>query len=206
METCPRISHFLFWLWDTLVWIRGVEDRKILSTVFNTMLSHNVENCVDLLREFDQYKSGPAGRGKGVGLGACNGRPSQCNSRDNITSLVTTIINDHLAENTDPNKVRIRSCCTLQAGRSDRYTPCLFLSTLFSWHRREQIASEPESQMEPMVSSPSSSRDIAQDDTARNIHAKCDVRGARAAQFGIANWCKWDNWIAYFIGSLLRYF
>ena len=109
-----------------------VEDRWILSTVFNTMYSHNVQDCVDLLREFQQYKAGPAGRGKGLGLGACNGRPSQCNSRDNITSLVTTIINDDLAENTGPNKVRIRSCCTLQTGRSDRYTPCLFLSALFS--------------------------------------------------------------------------
>ena len=73
------------------------------------MLSHNVENCVDLLREFEQYKAGPAGRGKGLGLGACNGRSSQCNIRENITSLVTTIINDDLAENTGPNKVRIRS-------------------------------------------------------------------------------------------------
>ena len=45
-----------------------VEDRKILSTVFNTMLSHNVENCVDLLREFEQYKAGPVGRGKGLVL------------------------------------------------------------------------------------------------------------------------------------------
>ena len=90
-----------------------VEGRWILSTVLNTMLSHNVENCVDLLREFEQYKAGPAGRGKGLGLGAYNGRSSQCNIRENITSLVTTIINDDLAENTDLNKMRIRSCCTL---------------------------------------------------------------------------------------------
>ena len=93
------------------------------ATVLNTMLYHNVENCVNLLREFEQYTAGPAGHGKGLGLGACNGRPSQCKSRDNISSLVTTIINDDLAENTGPNKVRIRSCCTLQTGRSDRYTP-----------------------------------------------------------------------------------
>ncbi len=106
--------------------------NRWMSTVLNTMLSHNVENCVDLLREFEQYKVGPAGRDEGLGLGACNGRPSQCNSRDNIISLVTTIINDDLVEHTDPNKVRIRSCCTLQVGRSDRYTPCLFLLDLFS--------------------------------------------------------------------------
>jgi hypothetical protein len=33
------------------------------ATVLNTMLYHNVENCVNLLREFEQYTAGHAGHG-----------------------------------------------------------------------------------------------------------------------------------------------
>ena len=201
-EHTKLARHFLKVRWRDP---EDVEDRWILSTVFNTMYSHNVQDCVDLLREFQQYKAGPAGRGKGLGLGACNGRPPQCNSRENISSLVPFINNDDLAENTGPqqcvlghahsrqvdqiathhayscqpsfhdtdeNKIASELVAAVRAGHampSIHFPRVSSKAEHDSWkviRSRKQL----EPQMEPMISSPSSLRNSAQDDTARNEH------------------------------------
>ena len=80
-------------------------------------------------------------------------------SRDNITSLVTQIATHHAYScqpsfhDTDENKIASELVTIVRAG-----------------HATQSIIEETESQMEPMVSSPSFSLDIVQDDTTGNVH------------------------------------